>query len=106
MLSKTRIGQTVLSNVPNDNIPYDTELNPQPLKPNGFCTESKEYSIIILKQRGSDTNCKSRKIRFMILELSNQNQSAEYNDSNMSLSKNTQEQDEEHLRICEEHSRT
>ncbi|KAL4567301.1 hypothetical protein LXL04_022881 [Taraxacum kok-saghyz] len=60
--------------------------------------------------------CKSRKTSFMILELSNKNQSAESNDSIISLSKNSQEHSrtlknicriyEDHSRIYEEHSRT
>ncbi|KAL4561990.1 hypothetical protein LXL04_034176 [Taraxacum kok-saghyz] len=46
-------------------------------------------------------SCKSRKTSFMILELSNKNQSAESNDSIISTLKNTQE----HMKITQEHSR-
>ena len=54
----------------------------------------------------SDTNCKSRKTRFMILELSNKNQSAESNDSIISTLKNTQEHSRiyaEYMKITQEY---
>ncbi|KAL4553874.1 hypothetical protein LXL04_039300 [Taraxacum kok-saghyz] len=69
---------------------------------------AKEKSTICFQLPRMDTSldfleasCKSRKTSFMILELSNKNQSAESNDSIISTLKNTQE----HMKITQEHSR-